>query len=66
MAATPLGGLVGAGVDYAFTDSVLGRIEYPYTNLGTSGFLSVATNSADVGNRVAISDLRAGIAYIWR
>ena len=57
------GWTVGAGVDYAFTDSVFGRIEYRYTNLGTSGFVSVATNSADAGNRVPISDLRAGIAY---
>ena len=57
------GWTVGAGVDYAFTDSVFGRIEYRYTNLGTSGFVSVATNSADADNRVPISDLRAGIAY---
>ena len=57
------GWTAGAGVDYAFTETVFGRIEYRYTNLGTSGFVSVATNSADGGNRVPINDLRAGIAY---
>ena len=33
------GWTAGAGVDYAFTDSVFGRIEYRYTNLATSGFV---------------------------
>ena len=42
---------------------MLGRIEYRYTNLGTSSFVNVATNSADGSNRVPISDLRFGIAY---
>jgi outer membrane immunogenic protein len=53
----------GLGVDYAFSDSVFGRIEYRYTNLETSGFVSAATNSAIGSDRFAINDLRAGIAY---
>jgi outer membrane immunogenic protein len=57
------GWTAGAGVEYAFTGSVFGRIEYRYTNLGSSSFVSVATNSADGANRVPINDLRAGIAY---
>ena len=57
------GWTAGAGIDYAFTENVFGRIEYRYTNLGTSGFASVATNSADGVTRVPINDLRAGIAY---
>jgi opacity protein-like surface antigen/outer membrane receptor protein involved in Fe transport len=57
------GWTVGAGVDYAFTDNVFGRIEYRYTNLETSGFVDVATDSADVANRVPISDVRVGVAY---
>jgi outer membrane immunogenic protein len=57
------GWTAGAGVDYGFTENVFGRIEYRYTNLGTSGFVNVATNSADATNRVPINDLRAGIAY---
>ena len=57
------GWTAGAGIDYALTETIFGRIEYRYTNLGTSGLASVATNSADGANRVPISDLRAGIAY---
>ena len=37
------GWTAGLGVDYAFTDSVIGRIEYRYTSLDTSGFVSAAT-----------------------
>jgi outer membrane immunogenic protein len=36
------GWTAGAGVEYAFTDSVFGRIEYRYTNLRTAGFVKVA------------------------
>ena len=57
------GWTAGVGVDYAFTDSVFGRIEYRYTSLATTGFVSIATNSAEALNRVPINDLRAGIAY---
>lgn len=57
------GWTAGVGVDYAFTDSVFGRIEYRYTSLATAAFVSVATNSADSANRAPINDLRAGIAY---
>ena len=59
----PNGWTVGAGVDYAFTNNVFGRIEYPYTNLGTLGFVNVPTNSADAGNKQPISDVRVGMAY---
>ena len=57
------GWTAGLGVDYAFTDSVVGRIEYRYTSLETSGFVSTATNTAAASDRLPISDLRAGIAY---
>ena len=57
------GWTAGLGVDYAFTDSVFGRIEYCYTSFATPGFVSAATNSAEATNRLPISDLRAGIAY---
>jgi len=57
------GWTTGGGVDYAFTNNVFGRIEYRYTNLETSSFVKVPTNSADGGNRVPISDIRVGIAY---
>jgi opacity protein-like surface antigen/outer membrane receptor protein involved in Fe transport len=60
---TSTGWTAGAGLDYAFTYGVFGRIEYRYTSLATAGFVSVATNSADAPNRMPINDLRAGIAY---
>jgi opacity protein-like surface antigen len=53
------GWTAGLGVDYAFTDSVVGR----YASLETSGFVSAATNTAAASDRLSISDLRAGIAY---
>jgi outer membrane immunogenic protein len=57
------GWTAGLGVDYAFTDSVVGRIEYRYTSLEASGFVSTATNTAGASDHLPISDLRAGVAY---
>jgi outer membrane immunogenic protein len=58
-----MGWTAGVGIDYAFTDSVFGRVEYRYTSLATGDFLSVANNSAEASNDVPINDLRAGLAY---
>jgi opacity protein-like surface antigen len=60
---TRSGWTVGAGVDYAITQNVFGRLEYRYTDFGTAGFLSVPTNSGESRNKVTFSDIRAGIAY---
>jgi opacity protein-like surface antigen len=57
------GWTAGAGVDYALTDNVFGRIEYRYTDLRTSGFVSVAADAADAADRVPINDIRVGFAY---
>ena len=57
------GWTAGAGIDYAFTDDVFGRIEYRYTNLATSAFANVPADSADTGNRSPISDIRVGVAF---
>jgi opacity protein-like surface antigen/outer membrane receptor protein involved in Fe transport len=57
------GWTAGAGVDYAFTDNVFGRIEYRFTDLATSSFVNVPMDSADAKNRVSISEARVGIAY---
>lgn len=43
---------VGAGLDYAFTDMVFGRIEYRYTNFGDKNF-----DFTGVGGPVINSDL---------
>ena len=57
------GWTAGAGAEYAITDTILGRIEYRYTNLEALGFVNAPTNSADAGTRAPISDFRVGIAY---
>jgi opacity protein-like surface antigen len=57
------GWTAGAGVEYALTANILARAEYRCTDLKTSGFVNVATNSADAGNRTPISDIRFGLAY---
>ncbi|MGZ5530160.1 MAG: outer membrane protein, partial [Limisphaerales bacterium] len=60
------GWTAGAGVEYAITDTILGRIEYRYTSLEASGFASAPTNSADAGTRAPIGDFRVGFAYkLW-
>ncbi|MFO1110569.1 MAG: outer membrane protein [Bradyrhizobium sp.] len=58
-----VGWTAGAGVEYAFTPNWIGRVEYRYTDLGTASFVNVPTNSAEVGNKVTINDVRFGIAY---
>jgi opacity protein-like surface antigen len=57
------GWTAGAGLDYAFSKNVFGRIEYRYTDLGTTSFLSAPTNSGESGNKVTMNDIRVGIAY---
>ena len=56
------GWTAGAGVEYAFTNNLLGRVEYRYTNLGTVSFVAPGIMS-DPGNKVTISDIRAGLAF---
>lgn len=57
------GWTAGAGVEYAFTNNIIGRVEYRYTDLGSSSFVNVASNSGDSGNKVTINDIRAGVSF---
>lgn len=57
------GWTAGGGIEYAFTNNILGRVEYRYTDLGSTSFINLPTNTAEQGNRVAINDVRVGVAY---
>jgi opacity protein-like surface antigen/outer membrane receptor protein involved in Fe transport len=57
------GWTAGGGIEYAITDTILGRIEYRHTDLQASGFVNVPANIADGGTRTPISDFRAGFAF---
>jgi outer membrane immunogenic protein len=54
---------VGAGLEYAFTNNFLGRIEYRHTDLGKAAFLDASSNTGERGNNVRIDDIRLGLAY---
>jgi outer membrane immunogenic protein len=54
---TMIGWTFGAGVDYAFTDKLVGRLEYRYTDYGHKTFADVY----DVDLKT--SELRIGLAY---
>jgi opacity protein-like surface antigen len=56
------GWTAGGGIEYAITDTIIGRIEYRYTDLQTSGFVNIPANIADGGTQTPISDFRAGFA----
>lgn len=56
---TMTGWTLGAGVDYAFTDNIIGRFEYRYTDFGNDDFFSSSSGDVDLKT----SDLRIGIAY---
>src|SRR4029077_18168364 len=57
------GWTAGGGLEYAITDTILGRLEYRYTDLPASVFVNVPANIADGGTRTPISDFCAGFAF---
>ena len=62
-ASSHTGWTAGAGLEYAFTNYLLGRVEYRYTNLGTVTYADPPSNSSDLGNKVTINDIRAGLVF---
>jgi outer membrane immunogenic protein len=62
-ASSHTGWTAGAGFEYAFTNYLLGRVEYRYTNLGTVTYADAPSGSSERGNKVTISDIRAGLAF---
>jgi len=61
--ATSDGWAAGGGIDYAYTDNVFLRVEYRHTDLKAVSFLDpvAANNTADLGNKIKIDDVRAGV-----
>jgi outer membrane immunogenic protein len=51
------GWTIGAGVEYAFTDNVVGRVEYRYTDFGSEIF------DEDAEVDLSTNEVRFGIAY---
>jgi opacity protein-like surface antigen/outer membrane receptor protein involved in Fe transport len=60
------GWTAGAGIDYAITDSVFGRLEYRHTSLEAPKFADLASNFADTTSKVPVNDFRAGLVYKFR
>lgn len=57
---THVGWTLGAGVDYAFTDQIIGRVEYRYTDYGSEDYSSsIGTVSGDF----TTSEILAGVSY---
>jgi len=57
---TLVGWTVGAGVEYAFTDNVIGRFEYRYTDYGSTDFVALGIPST---LDLTSNDVRFGLAW---
>lgn len=55
---TYTGWTIGAGTEYAFTDNLIGRVEYRYTDFGNESF-----QSGVVDMDLSTNEVRFGIAY---
>ena len=65
---TLVGWTIGAGLEYAFTPNLIGRVEYRYTDFGSSDnnvFPGVFPGVTNLRNSVDLTDntVRLGIAY---
>lgn len=56
---TGVGWTLGVGLEYAFTDNIIGRAEYRYTDFGDFDFSVPGGATADL----TTNDVRLGIAY---
>ncbi len=59
---TPVGWTLGAGVEYAFMGNLSARLEYSYTDYGSSQIYSAAPGLT-YGERATEHSLRAGLSY---
>ena len=59
-----VGWTIGGGAEYAFTNNILGRIEYRYTDLGTDSFTQISSGSGNYDNpRFHSSAALVGLSY---
>lgn len=56
------GWTLGGGIEHAFTPNISARIEYRYTDLGTTNFTSILGGGSD-RTEVTHSAVRAGLSY---
>lgn len=58
---TYTGWTIGAGAEYAFTDNLIFRGEYRYTDFGSADFSAITPNDTEIDLKT--HDVRVGIAY---
>lgn len=62
--ATRTGWTVGGGVEYAFLDNLIGRVEYRYSDFGTFSYVPTETFPAFTENhRITENAVRFGLSY---
>ncbi|HEY2528377.1 MAG TPA: outer membrane beta-barrel protein [Xanthobacteraceae bacterium] len=59
----PTGWTVGGGVDYAFTNNLIGRVEYRYSDYGTFSYNSLLFRGFAQNHRITENQVLAGIHY---
>jgi outer membrane immunogenic protein len=62
---TRAGWTLGGGLEYAFTDNLIGRLEYRFSDYGRSSALPSSLPGATLDTRIRQtgSDVRAGVSY---
>ncbi len=60
---TRTGWTVGAGVDYAFTDNLIGRVEYRYADFGSFGYTSNVFPGFNENHEISENVVRGGLAW---
>jgi outer membrane immunogenic protein len=60
---TPTGWTVGGGLDYAFTDNLIGRVEYRYSDFGTFSYNSLLFRGFTQNHKLTENQVLAGVHY---
>ena len=62
-ATTRTGWTVGGGVDYAFTNNWIGRVEYRYADFGTFSYVPAVFPAFTENHKITEHAVRVGLAY---